>query len=183
MSQRRTAARPGGGTAACNRAKSASLPRQQPRFDQRRADHRLAAGQPARLLGRAHAMAEDQADVEHVAQQPLGQAGPRGRRRPGDAGSSGRRRCRGPRRGVRSRRGPPARSATTSPSGPPRPDRPAPPRSGPAATSSRRSVSAAHSSTPEQPACVAALKLLVPLGQPLLGSQHVGAEGGHGVGG
>ena len=44
---------------------------------------RIAAGQPAGLLGRADAMAEDQAGVEHVAQQPLGQRGDRGRRRRG----------------------------------------------------------------------------------------------------
>ena len=75
---------------------------------------------------------EDQAGVEHVAQQPLGQ-----RRH-----AVGRRRAvqdhqvdvadTGPRRGGRSRRGPPARSPTSSPSGPPRPGRPAPPRTGPA---------------------------------------------------
>ncbi len=46
---------------------------QQPGFDQRRADHRLVAGQAARLLGRPHAMADDQPGVKNVAQQPLGQ--------------------------------------------------------------------------------------------------------------
>ena len=48
---------------------------QQTGFDQRRADHRLVARHATRLLGRPHAVADDQPGVENVAQQPLGQRG------------------------------------------------------------------------------------------------------------
>ena len=46
---------------------------QQAGVDQRGADHGVARGEAAGLPHRADAMPEDQAHVEHVADQPLGQ--------------------------------------------------------------------------------------------------------------
>ena len=43
------------------------------RFDQRGGDHRVLPGQSGGLLGGPHAMAEHEAGVENVAQQPVGQ--------------------------------------------------------------------------------------------------------------
>ena len=143
---------PGGGSGACS-GRTATRCRRNSR-DSTSDVQIIGSPQASRhaCSRRPHAVAQAQAGVEHVAQQPLGQrrhAAAGGR---ADEGSSGRRRYRGRRRGVRSRRGPPGRSPTTARPARPRPDRPAPPRSDPAATSSRRSLMAAHSSTPAQPA-------------------------------
>jgi len=49
--------------------------RQEPRFHERAGDGGVLAGQGAGLLGGAHAVAEHQAGVEHVAEEALGQGG------------------------------------------------------------------------------------------------------------
>ena len=139
---------------------------------------RRPAGRPAAASARCGPDTGRRRTRRAAAARP---AAPRGRRRPGDEGSSDRRRYRGPRRGVRSRRGPPGRSATTARRARTRPD-----------PSSAASVRSKHDFIPQvaqrgaqldprAAGLVAALELLVPLGQPLLGSQHVGAEGRHGV--
>ena len=56
---------------------------EEPRLHQRRADRRIAPGQPAGLPRRADAVPENQADVEDVAEQAFGQRGHAGSRRAG----------------------------------------------------------------------------------------------------
>ena len=63
-------------------AQTASRCRQQPRFHQRRADHRLAAGQPAGLFERPDAVAEDTARHRTRRAAAARPGAPRGRLRP-----------------------------------------------------------------------------------------------------
>ena len=148
-------------------------------FDQRRADHRLVARHPTRLLGRPHAVADDQAGVENVAQQPLGQR----RHAAADAGAMQDHQVHV---AIRGNVAPPIAGVGDQGDLRPKPVGPGlvqidQRRVGQidqhfvAQIADRRTEFYART-----PVFVSPLERRVPFGKPLLGSQHVGAERGHG---